>query len=116
MPAVYAALDLLALASLNEGTPVTAIEALAAGVPVVATNVGGVPDVVQDGQTGVLVPAGSSDALGVAIAALLSDPAPRQKLASAGQRDVLARFGRERLVADMDALYRFLLREKGVSL
>jgi glycosyltransferase involved in cell wall biosynthesis len=116
MPAVYAALDLLALTSLNEGTPVTAIEALAAGVPVVATAVGGVPDVVQDGVTGMLVPAGSAEALAVAIAALLADPASRQKLASAGQRDVLARFGRARLISDMDALYRSLLREKDVSL
>lgn len=115
MPSVYAALDALALTSLNEGTPVSAIEALAAGVAVAATDVGGVPDVVQDGQTGLLVPPGDADALAAAVGTLLSAPESSQRLARAGQQDVLSRFGRDRLVADMDSLYQSLLEEKGVG-
>jgi glycosyltransferase involved in cell wall biosynthesis len=114
MPAVYAALDLLVLTSLNEGTPVTVIEALAAGVPVVATNVGGVADVVSDERTGLLIAAGDVDALASAMAALLCAPERGQVLARAGQKDVLARFGRECLIDNMGSLYRSLLEEKDV--
>jgi glycosyltransferase involved in cell wall biosynthesis len=114
MLAVYAALDVLALTSLNEGTPVSAIEALACGVPVVATRVGGVPDVVQDGWSGILVPPDDVNALAAAVGALLAGPEGGLKLALQGQRDVLARFGRERLVADMESLYQSLLEEKGL--
>lgn len=116
MPAVYAALDVLALTSLNEGTPVTAIEALAAEVPVVATAVGGVADVVREGQTGMLVPSGCADALASLIAALLTLPEQRAALARAGRQDVLARFSRERLIADMQALYQAVLDEKGLHI
>jgi glycosyltransferase involved in cell wall biosynthesis len=115
MPGVYAALDLLALTSLNEGTPVTAIEALAAGVPVVATAVGGMVDVIRDGQTGTLVAPGDAQALAAAIGAILCEPERSRRLARAGQQDVLARFSRDRLVSDMEALYVSLLEEKGVS-
>lgn len=114
MPAVYAALDVLVLTSLNEGTPVTAIEALAAGVPVVATDVGGVADVVHDKETGLLVPPGNADALVRSISALLLDTGRGLAMAQAGQQDVLARFGRDRLIADMEALYRSLLDEKRI--
>jgi glycosyltransferase involved in cell wall biosynthesis len=115
MPAVYAALDVLALTSLNEGTPVTAIEALAAGVPVVATAVGGVADIVRDGQTGLLAAVPDASALAALIADLLALPERGQGLAQNGQRDVLARFGRDRLIADMDCLYQAVLAEKGIS-
>jgi glycosyltransferase involved in cell wall biosynthesis len=114
MPAVYAALDMLALTSLNEGTSVTAIEALAACVPVVATAVGGMADVVADGRTGLLVPSGDTVAFAEAVAGLLQAPALGRALAQAGQRDVVARFGVERLIGDMEPLYVTLLEEKGV--
>jgi len=114
MPAVYAALDVLALTSLNEGTSVTAIEALAAGVPVVATAVGGMADVVADGQTGLLVPSGDVAAFAEAVAELLQAPERGRPLAQAGQRDVTARFGIERLVRDMESLYVTLLEEKRI--
>jgi glycosyltransferase involved in cell wall biosynthesis len=115
MPAVYAALDVLVLTSLNEGTPVTAIEALAAGVPVVATDVGGVADVVRDKETGFLVPPGDAGALARSVSALLSDTGRGHAMAQAGQQDVLARFGRDRLIADMEELYLSLLKEKRIS-
>jgi glycosyltransferase involved in cell wall biosynthesis len=114
MPAVYAALDVLALTSLNEGTPVSAIEALAAGVPVVGTAVGGMADVVQDGETGLLAPSGDVQALAGAILGLLGNRGRARALGAAGQRDVRARYSRERMVADMTALYRSLAQEKGL--
>jgi glycosyltransferase involved in cell wall biosynthesis len=112
MQAVYAALDVLVLTSLNEGTPVTAIEALAAGVPVVATDVGGVADIVRDKETGLLVPPDDAGALVRSVSALLLDTGLGHAMAQAGQKDVLARFGRDRLIADMQALYLSLLKEK----
>jgi len=114
MPAVYADLDLLALTSLNEGTPVTVIESLATGTPVVATAVGGVPDVVMDQQTGLLVPSGDADALAQAVVGLLRAPEHARALALEGQQNVLAHFGLARLVNDMESLYLALLKEKGI--
>ena len=70
----YAAFDALVLPSSNEGTPVSAIEALAAGRPVVATRVGGVPDVVQEGEDGFLVEPGATDELAQRLAQLARDP------------------------------------------
>jgi glycosyltransferase involved in cell wall biosynthesis len=116
MPAVYSDLDLLVLTSLNEGTPVTVIEALATGVPVVASEVGGVPDVVTHQETGLLVPSGDAEATAQAILQFLRAPERAQRLALAGQRVVLGRFDLRRLVNDMDALYHALLIEKGVNL
>jgi glycosyltransferase involved in cell wall biosynthesis len=116
MPAVYADLDLLALTSLNEGTPVTVIEALATGTPVAATAVGGVPDVLEDQETGVLVPSGDAETMARAILKLLRAPDHARALARAGQEDVLERFDLARLVDDMSSLYLALLRGKGVDL
>ena len=105
----YAAVDVVILPSINEGTPVTAIEALAAGRPVVATRVGGVPDVVRDGETGFLVAAGATDELAGRLANLAADPELRDRLGRAGREDVLGRYAVERLVDDVDLLYRSLL-------
>jgi glycosyltransferase involved in cell wall biosynthesis len=116
MPAVYADLDLLALTSLNEGTPVTVIEALATGIPVVATAVGGVPDVLKDQETGALVPSDDAEGLAQAIIELLRAPERAEALARAGQGDVLDRFDQARLVDDMESLYLALLQEKDVEL
>jgi glycosyltransferase involved in cell wall biosynthesis len=116
MPALYADLDLVALTSLNEGTPVSVIEALAAGVPVVATAVGGVPDIVTDQRTGLLVPSGDARAIAQAILTLLRNPPYGRRLAQAGQQEVLKRFNLARLAKDMESLYVTLLAEKGINL
>src|SRR5438067_6969160 len=105
----YAAFDALILPSANEGTPVSAIEALAGGRPVVATRVGGVPDVVRDGEDGFLVEAGDVDGLAKRLAALAEDSALRARLGDAGRARVLERYTVARLVDDVDRLYRSLL-------
>jgi glycosyltransferase involved in cell wall biosynthesis len=106
----YAAFDALVLPSGNEGTPVSAIEALAAGRPVVATRVGGVPDVVRDGEDGFLVEAGATDDLAERLERLARDPALRDRMGEAGRERVLPRYAVDRLVDDVDRLYRSLLR------
>lgn len=106
VPAWMADLDVVALSSRNEGTPVALIEALAAGRPVVATAVGGVPFVVHDGRNGWLVPPEDPAALAEVIEACLADPAEAARRAAAGRTEVLERFAAERLVADVRALYR----------
>jgi glycosyltransferase involved in cell wall biosynthesis len=111
----YAAVDAVVLPSINEGTPVTAIEALAAGRPVVATRVGGVPDVVRDGEGGFLVPAGATRELAERLAELARDPDLRERMGRAGREHVLARYAVERLVDDVDLLYRSLLQARGIS-
>lgn len=105
----YAAFDAMILPSGNEGTPVSAIEALAAGRPVVATRVGGVPDVVRDGEDGFLVERGEVEQLADALERLAQDPELRRRLGEAGRARVLARYSVERLVDDVDRLYRSLL-------
>ncbi len=105
----YAAFDALVLPSGNEGTPVSAIEALAAGRPVVATRVGGVPDVVREGEDGFLVDAGDTKQLAERLAELARDPALRERLGEQGRARVLPRYAVERLVDDVDRLYRSLL-------
>ena len=109
----YAAFDALVLPSGNEGTPVTVIEALAAELPVVATRVGGVPDVVRDGEDGFLVEAGATDDLAERLGRLARDPALRARMGKKGRERVLPRYAVERLVDDVDELYRSLLSAGG---
>jgi glycosyltransferase involved in cell wall biosynthesis len=108
----YAALDALVLTSGNEGTPVSAIEALAAGRPVVATSVGGVPDVVRDGEDGLLVDLGDVDGLAERLARLAADAELRERMGAAGRERVLSRYAVDRLVDDIDRLYRSLLEAR----
>jgi glycosyltransferase involved in cell wall biosynthesis len=111
----YAAFDVMVLPSANEGTPVSAIESLAAGRPVVATRVGGVPDVVADGEDGFLVEPGDVEALADRLAELARDPELRARFGAAGRTRVLPRYAVQRLVQDIDGLYRSLLAAKGIS-
>jgi glycosyltransferase involved in cell wall biosynthesis len=111
---LYAAFDALVLPSGNEGTPVSVIEALAAGRPVVATRVGGVPDVVRDGEDGFLVEAGATDELAERLSRLAAAPALRERLGAAGRARVLPRYAVDRLVDDIDRLYRSLLSAAGI--
>ena len=81
LPALYASADLLVVPSLEEGFGMTAVEAMAAGTPVVATSVGGLPDVITDGESGVLVPPGDAEALAVGLESLLTDDEFRDRIA-----------------------------------
>lgn len=112
----YRLFDACLLPSANEGTPVSAIESLAAERPVVATAVGGVPDVVTDGVHGYLVAAGDIEGAAQALAGLARDPDLRARMGAAGRAWVLPRYAVERLVDDVDDLYRSLLRARGVEL
>jgi len=80
MPGVYAAMDIFVLPSLNEGLPMTILEAMAASKPVIATRVGAIPSVIKDGENGLLVAPKDSEGLRNAIASLLSDPERRRRL------------------------------------
>jgi glycosyltransferase involved in cell wall biosynthesis len=80
--------DLVAVPSRWEGCPYAVLEAFRVGVPVVATAVGGVPDLIRDGENGVLVPEGDAAALAAAILELLRDPARRRRFAESGRRVV----------------------------
>lgn len=105
----YAALDAVILPSASEGTPVTAIEALAAGLPVVATRVGGVPDVVREGEDGFLVAVGDVTGMAERLARLAASPELRARMGATARERVRARYAVERLVDDVDRLYRSLL-------
>ncbi len=102
---IYSDLDVLVISSNNEGTPVAVIEALAGGCPVVATAVGGVPALLEDGGLGALVPPGDADALAGAIVATLRTPPDTRR----AQTVMLERYSIDRLVGDLASLYRTLL-------
>jgi glycosyltransferase involved in cell wall biosynthesis len=110
---VYADLDVVALSSLNEGSPVSLIEALTAARPVVATAVGGVPEVVLDGETGLLVPPSAPRALADGMLWLLQHRAQAERLGVAGRRHVYPRYDSSRLVDDIRTLYRRELPGRG---
>jgi glycosyltransferase involved in cell wall biosynthesis len=108
----YRLFDTFLLPSVNEGTPVSAIEALATGTPVVANRVGGVPDVVRDGVDGFLVEPGDIDSAADRLATLAAQPELRGRLGESGRARVHERYGVARLVDDIDRLYRALLESK----
>ena len=111
----YDAVDALVLPSANEGTPVSVIESLAAARPVVATRVGGTPDVVRDGLDGFLVELGDVESIAERLTDLAADPARRARMGAAGQQHVRERYAVERLVADTERLYRSLLEARGLN-
>ncbi len=115
MPDVCVASDVVVLMSDNEGTPVSLIEAQAAAVPVVSTSVGGVRFTVRHGETGLLADPSDPRALARAICAVLGDPAMARKLGEVGRDHARRQFGLERLVDDLDILYRGLLARRSAS-
>jgi glycosyltransferase involved in cell wall biosynthesis len=106
----YASFDALLLTSANEGTPVVAIEALAAARPVVATRAGGTGTVVRNGESGYLEAIGDTQALADRLAMIASDRELRRRMGAAGADDVRARFAVARMADEVDAIYDRLLR------
>lgn len=113
-PRVLSALDLLVLPSQQEGLPNSILEAMAAGVPVVATRVGGIPEVVVDGDTGLLVPPRDPVALAHAISSLLMNSERRRRMGAQGRARVEAYFTARRAAAELETLYWRLLQVKGI--
>lgn len=114
IPRVLNALDLLVLPSQQEGLPNSILEAMAAGVPVVATRVGGIPEIVVDGATGLLVSPGDPMALANAINSLLRNPGDRRRMGAQGLARVEVHFTARRAAAELETLYWRLLYAKGI--
>jgi len=111
LEAVYYGSDIVALTSDNEGTPVCLIEALACGRAVVATNVGGVADVLEEGRHGLLVPPRDEAALARALLTL-ADGSARERFGMTGRTSMRERYGVQRLVRDVERLYDELLAQR----
>jgi N-acetyl-alpha-D-glucosaminyl L-malate synthase BshA len=117
LPELLAPADVFLLASSEESFGLSALEALSCGVPVVATAVGGVPEVIRDGETGLLSPPDDLERYSVRIRELLLDPARARAMGAAARSDVLARFARDPIVAQYEDLYRRVLaRARSASL
>lgn len=107
------AADIFVLPSRSEAFPNALLEAMTAGLPIVASRVGGVLEVVRDGETGLLVPPDDPGALGAAIRRLIADPALAGRLGAAARADVTARYSFNRMVAAFDSLYLTELSRRG---
>jgi glycosyltransferase involved in cell wall biosynthesis len=105
MPDEYRRGDLFVLPTLSDNTPVTLMEAMACGLPVVATAVGGIPELVVPGATGRLVPPGDVSALAAAIEGLLADRETRRRMGSASRKTAETKFGRQRMVSELEEIY-----------
>jgi glycosyltransferase involved in cell wall biosynthesis len=112
---LYAAMDIFVLPSQWEGLSLALVEAMGAGRPVLATSVGGNPEVVTDGETGLLIPSSDATALTDALSRLISDPDQRITLGEAAANEARTRFSIEEHVSQLAALYRQGLYEHGRS-
>ena len=115
MDYVLSGLDIVALTSHNEGTPVSLIEAQAAAKPVVSTNVGGVKDVVADNQTGYITDPGDAEAFAEALLKLVNNKEMRDFFGTQGRKFVQANYSYQRLVRDMSEFYYKQLDKAGVK-
>ncbi len=112
VPEILASLDVFALSSLREGVPQGVTQALAMERPVVATDVGGVPELVKDNETGLLVPPADSKALARAILELLEDRKKAERLGKNGRRLVEEKFSQETMIEKVETLYQELLKKR----
>ncbi len=115
VPRLLASFDIVALPSHTEGLSNVLLESMAMARPVVATAVGGNPDVLREGASGRLVPARDPEALAAGLARMIEDPEAAQAMGREARRDVELRFSRQRMVEGYEALYRGLPRRAGTS-
>ena len=115
VPEILASSHIFVLSSRSEALPVSILEAMAAGLPVVATRVGGVPELVVDGETGLLVPAGDTRALAAALQRLVDDPDLRVRLGAAGRARVEEHFRLDSFLEAHRNLYARMLAERGLQ-
>lgn len=108
---IAAGFDVAVLASLHEGLPNTVMEAMAAGIPIVATAVGGTPELIADGETGFLVPPADAGALAKRILSVLRNPDWSAVMAAQGRQHVLSQFSPQRMVESVEGLYDELMEE-----
>jgi len=111
--AINAGLDIVCLTSFNEGTPVSLIEAQAANKPIVATRVGGISDIVREGETALLADVQKTELFSEHLLKLVEDDTLRQRMGGSSHQHVMERFSYQRLVNDMSQLYFELLHKKG---
>ncbi len=110
---ILAAADLFVLPSLSEGFPFVLLEALAMGCPVVASRVNGIPELIEEGKTGLLVPARDPHSLARAILKLLSDPAAASRMGAAGRTVVREQFTADCMVANTTAIFDAVVQDAG---
>lgn len=111
----YPAFDIFALPSITEGTPLALLEAMAAGVPVIASAVGGVPKIVTDGVDGLLVPPGNSSAIKERLQMVMADTELSCRLGKAGRKTVAAGFGIDWWCRAIESCYRGVLRKSSAE-
>ena len=111
LPLVYADLDIVALTSRNEGLPTTLVEAMAAGRPVVATRVGGVPTLVTHGETGLLTPTGDANAIAAAMLTVLNNRQYAERLGTAARASVYPAYDLSAFIPRMADFYRCLVAQ-----
>ena len=107
--ALMRSLEVLVVPSLDEGSPLVTLEAMASGVPIVASAVGGIPDQIRHDREGLLVPPGDAGALGEALLELLREPARARRLGEAGRRRATSEFSYATMVGRIEAVYRAVL-------
>lgn len=115
MPALYAAMDIFVLPSLNEGLPMTVLEAMAASKPVIATRVGAIPGVIKDGENGLLVAPKDSEGLRNAVAGLLNDPERRRRLGDQAHAWVSQHYTSEAMALKYREMYEEVLGKAAPS-
>jgi len=109
--AFNAGMDIMCLTSDNEGTPVSLIEAQAANIPIISTDVGGVRDIIEHGETGYVVPKRSPDEFAEKLLLLIEDEKKRKKMSQNGWNFVEHKFHYMNLVKNMESYYHKLLKE-----
>jgi glycosyltransferase involved in cell wall biosynthesis len=105
LPGEYRRSDLFVLPTLADNTPVTLMEAMASGLPSVATAVGGIPELVEPGRSGLLVPAGDIAALASAVDGLVADGEARRRMGMAARQAAEAKFSKVRMVQELETIY-----------